>query len=126
MSVLLTFKMIHKNILETYFSIGNSSLFFLCCRVWPSCERENAPQHPTSFHCGSQHEGCKVCRLPGHCAFRTTGCHLFRFLSFEIIFSAVYHRLFEHSCDIYSLTNPTTFLTPFSCCGHRVSHPVPP
>lgn len=97
MGVLLTFKMIYKNILETYFSVGNLSPFFLCCRVWPSRERENAPQHPTSFHCGSQHEGCKVCRLPGHCAFRTSGCHLFRFLSFEIIFSAVYHCLFEDS-----------------------------
>lgn len=56
------------------------SFQFCNCRVRPSCERENAPQHPSSFHCGPQHEGCQVRRLPGHCAFWTTGCHLSRFV----------------------------------------------
>lgn len=62
------------------FPIPACFLSFLNCRVWSSCERENAPQHPSSLHCGPQHEGCQVCRLPGHCAFWTTGCHLSRFL----------------------------------------------
>lgn len=61
--------------------IPASILPFLHCRVWSSCERKNAPQHPSSFHCGPQHEGCQVRRLPGHCAFWTTGCHLSRFVS---------------------------------------------
>lgn len=54
---------------------------FLNCRVWSSREGENAPQHSPSLHCGSQHEGCQMCRLLGHCAFWTPGCHLSGFVS---------------------------------------------
>lgn len=56
-------------------------LLVLLYRVWSSCERKNASQHPSSFHRGPQHEGCQVCRLPGHCAFWTASCHLSRSVS---------------------------------------------
>lgn len=61
------------------FPADHSSRFsFLHCRVWSPRERENAPQHPSPLHRGSQHEGCQVRRLPRHRALRTTGRHLLR------------------------------------------------
>lgn len=83
---LLKWLSLWQNVMVLYFFFSKSypcllflpSLYF---RVWSSCEGENAPQHPSSFHCGAQHEGCQVCRLPGHCAFWTTGCHLSRSVS---------------------------------------------
>lgn len=57
---------------------------FLLFRIWSSCERTNASQHPSSLHCGPQHEGCQVRRLPGHCAFWTASCHLFRSVSCSV------------------------------------------
>lgn len=53
-------------------------------RIWPACEGENAPQHPSPIYREPQHEGRQMCRLPGHCAFWTTGRHLSRLLSLHI------------------------------------------
>lgn len=60
-----------------------------------------------------------MCRLPGHCALWTTGCHLLRLASLWMIFSLL--ELCNHNNG--TSEQPTRLSSPLLS---RVSHPVPP